>query len=159
MALSIAELTSIFPRHGRVDWIGARPVRKAPLMELQTSFVAENGLTEDYRANPGKRAVTLFQSEHLDVVRALAAAPYAQFADLRRNIAVSGINLSATRSQRLHIGELILEITGVCAPCSRMETILGTGGYNAMRGHGGMTAEVIATGQISIGDQITVTRP
>ncbi len=53
---------------------------------------------------------------------------------------VSGINLLALRSPfatnrcAWHIGdEVLIEITGPCDPCSRMEAALGAGGYNALR--------------------------
>ena len=60
---------------------------------------------------------------------------------------VSGVNLLACKEQEIQIGdEVVLYITGPCAPCSRMEQNLGPGGYNAMRGHGGVTAKVVQGG-------------
>ena len=156
MALSLAELTSRFPHAGTVDWIGVRPARKAPLEELETAQINLTGLAGDHRSTAGKRAVTLIQSEHLDIIKTLAYVDDIGFADLRRNIAVSGLNLLALRNSDIAIGGAVLRITGPCAPCSRMEAILGNGGYNAMRGHGGMTAEVIKEGTVKIGDACKV---
>ncbi|HVW00475.1 MAG TPA: MOSC domain-containing protein, partial [Planctomycetaceae bacterium] len=71
---------------------------------------------------------------------------------LRRNVAVAGINLLALKDKYFEIGSTLLQGTGLCAPCSRMEELLGPGGYNAMRGHGGITARVIRGGWIAIDD-------
>jgi MOSC domain-containing protein YiiM len=73
---------------------------------------------------------------------------------LRRNIVVSGINLLALKDKTFSVGEAQLEMTGLCHPCSKMETVLGPGGYNALRGHGGITAKVVQTGLLAIGDKV-----
>lgn len=66
------------------------------------------------------------------------------------------INLLALRNARVRVGGALLEIVGPCAPCSRMEEEVGPGAYAAMRGHGGMTARIVESGAISVGDEVRV---
>lgn len=154
----IAELLSRFPNQGRVEWIGVRPGRRQPLRGLeQVRAVAGRGLDGDhYEGRSGVRAVTLIQAEHLTVIGSLLGGPAVEPARLRRNLVVSGINLVALKGRRFRIGEVTLEGTGSCDPCSRMEEVLGPGGLNLMRGHGGLTARVIAGGTIRVGDPVAV---
>jgi MOSC domain-containing protein YiiM len=78
---------------------------------------------------------------------------------LRRNLVVSGVNLLALKGRRFLVGEAMLEGTGPCHPCSRMEEALGPGGLNAMRGHGGLNARVLQGGLIRLGAAVWVLGP
>jgi MOSC domain-containing protein YiiM len=151
---TLQDLFDTLPQAGRVDWIGMRPARQAPVVMLaEVEALQESGLQGDRHSGPGKRQVTLIQAEHLPVIAAVlrqAVEP----AILRRNIVVSGINLVSLKGARFRIGEALLEGTGPCEPCSRMEDALGAGGYNAMRGHGGITARVVESGRIRLGDAV-----
>lgn len=153
---TLAELMSRFPRAGRLEWIGLRPARRAEPLTPPAADVDAGGLVGDrYAGRSGRRAVTLIQAEHLAVVAALCGCESVDPALLRRNLVVSGINLWALRDGQLRIGEVVLAGTGACDPCSRMEEALGEGGYNAMRGHGGITARVITPGCLRLGDPVT----
>ena len=87
---------------------------------------------------------------HLQVVAKILGKSEIDPGWTRRNLVVSGINLLSLKHQSFQIGEAVLQTTGICAPCSRMEENLGPGGYNAMRGHGGITAKVLQPGEIQI---------
>ena len=100
------------------------------------------------------RQVTLIQQEHLAVIAACLGLDSVEPSLLRRNIVVSGINLLALKDKHFHIGDVVLEFTGPCHPCSKMERLLGEGGYNAMRGHGGITARVHEPGVIRLVDEV-----
>lgn len=150
---STRELVNHIPQQGRVEWIGLRTVKRAPVEVVQQALAEEGtGLRGDrYGARGGGRQVTLIQAEHLPVVAALIGRAALEPALLRRNILVAGVNLFALRNQRFKIGDALFEGTGYCHPCSRMEEALGTGGFAAMRGHGGITAKVIAGAVIQVG--------
>ena len=141
-------------RAGAVEAIFLRPERRHPVRRVTAANLAIEGLVGDH-ASKGKRALTLIQAEHLDVVAGLMNRTALDPVVLRRNVVVSGMNLHALRHQTARIGEAVVRITGPCPPCSRMEEVLGHGGYSAMRGHGGFYAEVLSEGAVSVGDSVT----
>ena len=139
---------------GRLIWIGRRCEKYAPMHPVDVAEVTEAGVQGD-RARPGKRAVTLIQAEHLPAIGAYLGREAIPPDILRRNLVVAALNLSALRGRRLRIGGAEVEITTLCAPCSRMEKALGPGGYSALRGHGGWCARVMQPGRVKIGDPVT----
>jgi len=144
-------LLNTLPQVGQVQWIGVRPSRGEPMAELETVQISlEKGLEGDrFSGRTGNpRQVTLIQQEHLAVIAGCLGLETLSPSLLRRNIVVSGINLLALKDKYFRIGEALLEFTGLCHPCSKMERQLGEGGYNAMRGHGGITARVCEAGSV-----------
>lgn len=153
---ALYRLMTRFPRAGRLCWIGLRPARAVPVREVaEAEAVAGGGLVGDrYAGGSGRRGVTLLQAEHLPAIAALAGRDAVPLALLRRNLVVAGIPLAALKGLRFRIGGVLLEGTEECDPCSRMEDALGPGGYNAMRGMGGLCARVLEGGVLCVGDAV-----
>ena len=155
---TMQELFWNLPQVGRLEWIGLRPERLGELVVVdQATLVAERGIQGDHKVTGRagtKRQVTLIQHEHLIAVAGLLHRDRVPSELTRRNLVVSGINLLALKGKQFRVGEALLEFSGPCEPCSRMEGNLGPGGFNAMRGHGGITAKVIEGGTIRLGDEV-----
>ncbi|GHF95082.1 molybdenum cofactor biosysynthesis protein [Deinococcus piscis] len=180
--LTMSQLRAHLPRPGRLEWIGLRTARRQPVLSVaeaeihplvgvvgdhgklapprlralvgETPGGAPEPAPSPVRAERGKRQVTLIQAEHLPVIAALAGLASVSPDLLRRNLLVSGLPLLALKDRRFWVGSVLLEGTGECHPCSRMEENLGPGGYNAVRGHGGITARVIGGGVVRVGDVV-----
>ena len=167
----LRQLTRQFPHAGRVQAIVLRPGRGVPVLSVPRALaVVDRGLQGDRSAEATprgagghKRQVTLLQAEHLPLIAAWTGHDRVDAGQLRRNLVVAGFNLVAARTlfadQPLHLcigGEVVLLVTGPCDPCSKMEQALGPGAYNAMRGHGGLTARVLTGGCIAVGDEVRV---
>ena len=152
----LAALMAASMRPGRVEWIGLRPARRVAVEVVDRAVLdPASGLVGDrYSGKSGSRHVTLIQAEHLPAIAAYLGRDEVTPEDLRRNIVVSGINLLALKDRPFRLGTAVLAMTGDCHPCSRMEETFGPGGYNAVRGHGGITARVLEGGEVRVGDAL-----
>jgi MOSC domain-containing protein YiiM len=164
----LRDLLADVPQPGRLTWIGLRTSRRGPIDVVEVADAEPGvGLRGDRRttgaraASPGgRRQVTLIQAEHLPVIAALLGRhDPVDPALLRRNLVVAGINLQALSGRRFRVGRVILEASGACHPCSRMEDALGPGGHQAVRGHGGITARVLSPGALRLGDEVDLLPP
>lgn len=155
----LGQLMHTLPQTGTLTWIGVRPGRREqPRVLDQVEALTDRHLAGDhYAGKPGsKRQVTLIQAEHLTAVASFMGLDELDPALLRRNLVVKGINLLALKDRQFWVGGVLLECSGLCHPCSRMEENLGPGGYNALRGHGGITARILQGGLIKVGDPVRV---
>lgn len=144
---------------GRLDWIGVRPERLKPMREMPTTTAIEGlGLEGDRRCQGSLgsgRQVTLISAEHIKVIESLMG--FAIPPDiLRRNLVISGINITALKYRQFQIGDAVLEATVACHPCGRMEKALGQGGFAAMIGHGGLCAKIVKGGVIAVGSSVSI---
>ena len=155
----LGRLLSAPARPGELVWIGLRPASRATMLQLPSAnLVAATGIEGDrYKTQrDGDRQVTLIAVEDLAAIASFLGKQCVAPETLRRNLVTRGINLIGLKGRAFRIGSAVLRGTGECAPCSRMEDALGPGGYNAVRGHGGMTARILESGTIGVGDIIMV---
>jgi len=155
----IKTLAATLPQIGQVVWLGVRPGHRQPMRAVDKVTAEEGiGLVGDRFSgrSSDKRQVTLIQAEHVAAIASYLGRKRIDPELLRRNIVVEVLNLLALKNHLFCVGDALLEMTGLCHPCSRMEEVLGPGGYNAMRGHGGITARVLQGGMIRCHDTVCV---
>lgn len=144
--------------NGQLEWIGLRPEHKqAMLVVNQANAIAGLGLEGDHRCEktPGSaRQVTLISQEYIQQLAEKINQETIDPALLRRNLVISGIDMDLLRFQQLKIGEVILETSALCHPCSRMDQALGKGTKEAMMGLGGLCAKILQGGIIRVGDKV-----
>lgn len=114
----------------------------------QATALANCGIQGDKYARPGRRRqVLLVEQEVLDEFMLARGALYEQ-------ITVSGAALSAMPAPtRLRVGGVLLEVTGPCEPCHKMNRH-GPGMQELLLGKRGTLAKVVEGGVIRIGDQV-----
>ena len=155
-ASPLARLLKAPMRPGTVVWLGIRPARRQDMVAVRSLTLDPAwGVTGDhYGGSTGVRQVTLIADFDLGAVARCVGLDAVAPERMRRNIVVGGINLHALKGWRFRVGGAVLEATGDCHPCSRMEETLGVGGYNAVRGHGGITARVVTAGEVHPGNAV-----
>lgn len=112
---------------GRLAGIARHAFPKAPMETVASAAVTlEGGIAGDYRGGikrrPHKRQVTLIERDDWD--RAMTAlGTDVLWAERRANLLVEGVDLPQQPGARIVIGDVVLEVTIECDPCSRMETV------------------------------------
>jgi MOSC domain-containing protein YiiM len=108
----------------------------------------------DGEAPPG-RALTLIATE------ALEAADRENDLGLdapatRRNVLTRGVDVNALVGKRFLVGEVECRGVELCEPCSHLQSLTKPGVIKALAHRGGLNADILNDGVISVGDSITV---
>ena len=105
---------------------------------------------------PGKgREVSFIAEEALEAVRAEHGIDLRQGRS-RRNLVTSGISLADLQECTFRIGTAVFRGVRPCAPCEYLERITEVGVFNALKGRGGLRADVIEEGILHVGEAVEV---
>jgi len=121
--------------------------------------LAGRGLEGEYHLADGATepgvALTLIAEEALDGLRADTGIELSHAAS-RRNVLTRGVDLNALVGRRFRIGEVECEGVELCEPClglARMNDEFGV--LRGLVHRGGLRADVLAGGEIAVGDAVT----
>jgi MOSC domain-containing protein YiiM len=149
---------------GTIAAIFVAPTAGAP-MEARTSVAASTGVGLDgdrYATGAGRysdtgrgpRDVTLIEREAVDAVRAETGIDVLEI-ETRRNIVTEGVPLNHLVGRTFRVGEVLLRGVKLSEPCAYLEELVGKDGlYKAFLHRGGLRAEVLGDGEISVGDHV-----
>ena len=117
------------------------------------SALAGKGLQGDRKffgdgAAPG-RALTLIEAEALEDVGLTGAQS-------RRQVVVRGVRLNDLVGRRFRVGEVECMGVQLCEPCLHLEQMTRPGIIKELVHRGGLTADILNDGRISVGDPVLV---
>lgn len=136
--------------------IHVAPRKREPVEPVaEAEAVAGEGLVGDRKFGLGRdRSITVVAEEELSKAAAELGQEIAA-GSTRRNVTVRGIELSRERGARYRLGDVVIEVVQDCAPCEQMETTVGPGAREALRGRAGIRGRIVTGGTLRVGDRVS----
>ena len=110
--------------------------------------------TGTFSTNPRRvgQDITFVEAEALAELRAggVTLAPE----QARRNVVTNGINLDSLIGKRFRVGEVICFGQRRCEPCAHLERLTEPGTLRGLVHRGGLRADIVQAGTITLGDTI-----
>ena len=145
---------------GRVAEINIGPFGEVPAPVTSADAHAGKGLVGnryyfENGAEPGQ-ALTLIAAEALEGLAAEHGIELTA-AESRRNVLTRGIDLNALVGKRFRVGSVECEGVALCEPCTSLEAMTQPGVIKGLLHRGGLNADILTDGVISVGDEVTET--
>ena len=134
---------------------GLARVHAVPGVGFEGDRYAAGAGTWSKGKDPTGRQVTLVQAEALEALRERGMD--VELDASRRNVVTRGVLLNDLVGVRFRVGPV--ELVGVrrCDPCMHMERLSGVPGImDGLEGRGGLRADILTEGDITVGDPIEV---
>ena len=149
-------------RVGRVEEIAIAAKATAPMRRLErVEAIAGAGLSGDrYAAGAGTfstkggsgRDLTLVDGAALDAL--ISEGTLSAPSEARRNLVVRGIDLDGLIGRRFRVGTAECRGARRCEPCAHLERLTRPGVLRGLVHRGGLRADVLGDGAISVGDEV-----
>ena len=127
---------------------------------INQAFLEKNkGIVNDRYYNHyknKKEQVTLINLEEINAFNK-NLEKNVDYKDFRRNIIISGIDISKYINKKIIIKDVIIKIHELCQPCNYLQNKLGIPNLVKMLvNRSGVRAEIVSSGFISVGDHIKI---
>lgn len=148
---------------GRVEAIHIAPKKSAPVDPADTvRALPQQGIEGDRKFveagdpshAPGQaRDLTLVEAEALEALSAEHGIDLGP-GESRRNVTTRGIALNDLVGRRFRVGGVEAVGIELCHPCRHLELLTQPGVLKGLVNRGGLRADVVEGGEISIGDEV-----
>jgi len=121
--------------------------------------VASKGIVGDryfHDFNGDREQITLIESENIDYYNDTFNTKFT-YLEFRRNIITKNIKLNDLVGKTIQVGEIKLKVNDLCRPCKDLQQRLGKSNIiKEFLRRGGLRCEILSSGNINIGDKISV---
>lgn len=139
-----------------VDALHVAKGRRLPMVAVDEIVVeTAAGIVGDRYHGSKHRQVSVQSLDDLLVAAEIFDAPIPPQLT-RRNITVRGGSVPRDPGSVIRIGDVVLEVVRVAAPCKLLDDTIGTGAQHALRHRGGSICRVLEGGVIRVGDEFTL---
>jgi MOSC domain-containing protein YiiM len=104
----------------------------------------------------GKRNLTLIEAEALDGLFEDAGIELTA-AESRRQVLTRGVRLNELVGKPFRVGDVVCVGEEWCEPCRHLESLTRPGVLRGLVHRGGLRADIVRGGRISVGDQVEET--
>ncbi|GEP37368.1 sulfurase [Nocardioides psychrotolerans] len=128
--------------------------RRLPMRSVEQAEVVEaRGIVGDRYEGSKHRQVSIQSLEAIGEASEVFGAPIDP-ALTRRNITVSAGVIPKAPGSLIRIGDLLLEVVRVAAPCKLLDDTIGPDAQVALRRRGGSICRVLESGVVAVGDGV-----